>query len=83
MLVFNEQHLLAVCSNEPSLSLNYDYFTTLGGDVEIRRVGGLALRHGIREFVLFVLKRDAFAREICGEALFKPRPPSILNCVLS
>ena len=71
MLVFNEQHLLAVCSNEPSLGLNYDYFTTLGGDVEIRRVGGLALRHGIRQLVLFILERDAFARKVGGDTLFE------------
>ena len=48
MLVFYEQHLLTVCGNKPALGLNYDNFTTLGGDVEIRRVSGLALRHGIR-----------------------------------
>ena len=48
MLVFDEQHLLTVCGYEPALGLNYYYFTTRGGDVEIRRVGGLALRHGIR-----------------------------------
>ena len=48
MLVFDEQHLLTVCGYKPALGLNYDNFTTRGGDVEIRRVGGLALRHGIR-----------------------------------
>ena len=63
MLRFYEQHLLAVCGNKPALGLNYDNFTTLGGDVEIRRVSGLALRHGIRELVLFILERDAFARQ--------------------
>lgn len=72
MLRFDEQHLLAVCGNEPSLGLNYDYFTTRGGDVEIRRVGGLALRHGIRELILFVLIRDALARKVGGICFFKP-----------
>jgi hypothetical protein len=72
MLVLYEQHLLTVCGNKPALGLNYDNFTTLGGDVEIRRVGGLALRHGIREFVLFIFKRDAFARKVGGKTFFKP-----------
>ena len=72
MLVFYEQHLLTVCGNKPALGLNYDNFTTLGGDVEIRRVGGLALRHGIREFILFIFKRDTFARNVGGKTFFKP-----------
>ena len=72
MLVLYEQHLLTVCGNKPALGLNYDNFTTLGGDVEIRRVGGLALRHGIREFVFLILVRDAFSREIGGKTFFKP-----------
>ena len=55
-----------------ALGLNYDNFTTRGGDVEIRRVSGLALRHGIRELVLFVLIRDAFARKVGGICFFKP-----------
>ena len=83
MLVFDEQHLLTVCGNKPALSLNYDNFTTRGGDVEIRRVGGLALRHGIRELVLFILERDAFARKVGGDTLFEARPPTILDCVFS
>ena len=83
MLRFDEQHLLAVCGNEPSLGLNYDYFTTRGGDVEIRRVSGLALRHGIYKFSLFVLICDALARKVGGIGFFKPRPPTVLNCVFS
>ena len=79
MLRFDEQHLLAVCGNEPSLGLNYDYFTTRGGDVEIRRVGGLALRHGIRELILFVLIRDALARKVGGIASSSPdRQPFLI-----
>ena len=72
MLRFDEQHLLTVCGNKPALGLNYDYFTTRGGDVEIRRVGGLALRHGIRELSLFILIRNALAREVGGISFFKP-----------
>jgi hypothetical protein len=83
MLRFDEQHLLAVCGNKPALGLNYDYFTTRGGDVEIRRVGGLALRHGIAEFIFFVLILDAFARKVGGDTLFEARPPSVLDCVFS
>ena len=83
MLVFDEQHLLTVCGNKPALSLDYDYFTTLGGDVEIRRVDGLALRYGIAEFILFILILDALARKVGGDTLFEARPPSILNCVFS
>ena len=83
MLVFNEQHLLTVCGNKPALSLNYDNFTTRGGDVEIRRVSGLALRHGIAEFVLFILILDAFARKVGGDTLFEARPPTVLDCVFS
>ena len=83
MLVFYEQHLLTVCGNKPALGLNYDYFTTRGGDVEIRRIGSLALRHGIAEFILFILILDAFARKVGGDTLFEARPPTILNCVFS
>lgn len=72
MLVFHEQHLLTVCGNKPALGLNYDNFTTLGGDVEIRCVCGLSLRNGIREFVFLILVRDAFSREIGGKTFFKP-----------
>jgi hypothetical protein len=32
----------------------------------------LSLRHGIYEFSLFVLIRDAFAREVGGIGFFKP-----------
>ena len=83
MLVFDEQHLLTVCGYEPALGLNYYYFTTRGGDVEIRRVSGLALRHGIAEFILFILILDAFARKVGGDTLFEARPPTVLNCVFS
>ena len=70
MLVLYEQHLLAVCGNKPTLGLNYDNFTTRGGDVEIRCVSSLALRHGISQFVFFVLKLNAFTRKEGGEAFF-------------
>ena len=83
MLRFYEQHHLAICGNKPALGLNYDYFATLGGDVKIRRIGCLALRHGIAEFILFILILDAFARKVGGDTLFEARPPSVSNCVFA
>jgi hypothetical protein len=43
----------------------------------------LALRHGIAEFIFFVLILDAFARKVGGDTLFEARPPSVLDCVFS